>query len=70
MTRLLAELPGRIWEGKTSVLDAVAALTSACPRQIDATAVVDALLTESQRAKTDYRKSALDAVDAVLVAIA
>ena len=70
MTRLLAELPGRIWEGKTSVLDAVAALTCACPRQIDATAVVDALLTESQRAKTDYRKSALDAVDAVLVAIA
>ena len=70
MTRLLAELPGRIWEGKTSVLDAVAALTCACPRQIDATAVVDALLTESQRAKTDYRKSALDAVDAVLLAIA
>lgn len=69
MIGLMTELPGRLWDGKTRVLDAVAALTSACPLEVDVNAVMDALVTESLRAKTDYRRAALKALDSSLVSI-
>jgi proteasome component ECM29 len=68
-TRLLAELPGRLWDGKTALLEAVSAAASACPKQVDADKIIDALMDESKRQKTDYRKAALDSLDAVLVAV-
>ena len=69
MKSLIAELPGRLWDGKTCMLQAVAALTTACPQQIEAAAVIEALVTESKRPKSDYRKAALKALDASLVSI-
>jgi len=68
MAMLIAELPGRIWEGKTSLLAAVAAVMESSAKSINnVVVVIDALLTECQRTKSDYRKAALDALDATLV---
>ena len=35
MKLLLAELPGRLWAGKEALLEAVGALSSAHPAQLD-----------------------------------
>ena len=70
MDTLVSELPGRIWEGKICLLEAVSALTTGCPQKIDVQSTLDALLAESKRTKSDYRKAALHALDSSIVAIA
>ena len=60
---LLQELPGRLWEGKESLLVAIAALCKAAPSAVmtaaDSTsgsrAVVAALMTALARKKQAYR---------------
>ena len=70
MVTLVSELPGRIWEGKICLLEAVSALTTGCPQKIDVQSTLDALLAESKRTKSDYRKAALHALDSSIIAIA
>ena len=41
-----------------------------CPQKIDVQSTLDALLAESKRTKSDYRKAALHALDSSIVAIA
>ncbi|KAK9810293.1 hypothetical protein WJX72_008148 [[Myrmecia] bisecta] len=71
-TALLQELPGRLWEGKEAVLEALAALCKAAPAQIDAaggpgsTTIVAAVVAASARRKTAFRVAALCALEAIL----
>ena len=73
MGMLIAELPGRIWEGKTSLFTAVAKVMESSAKDINVAmgvvTVIDALLAECARTKSDYRKAALEALDATLVAV-
>eukprot|EP00178_Gracilaria_changii_P008137 TRINITY_DN250_c0_g1_i1.p1 TRINITY_DN250_c0_g1~~TRINITY_DN250_c0_g1_i1.p1 ORF type:complete len:1859 (-),score=355.96 TRINITY_DN250_c0_g1_i1:11878-17454(-) len=70
---LLAVLPGHIWEGQHEAIEAIGSLakSSSNPMLWDAcgggTVVVQALLTESQRGKKEYRIAAIDAAGKVLV---
>lgn len=67
------ELPGRIWEGKESVLRALAALSEAAPEQLlsggeppAARAVFGALLAALERPKASFRTAALGATERAL----
>ena len=80
---LLQELPGRLWEGKASVLKALAALCKACPNVLsqaaaaDASAgaqtvgarVVDALCSAAGRQNVAFRQAALAALETALTAL-
>jgi proteasome component ECM29 len=65
MDCLLAELPGRLWEGKETVLVALGAVVKACPvalKSSDAgvpSKVVNVLLEAVGKKKAAYRKEAL-----------
>ncbi len=65
MECLLAELPGRLWEGKETVLVALGAVLKACPGALKSTdaglpvKVVNVLLEASGKKKAAYRKEAL-----------
>lgn len=68
------ELPGRIWEGKESILEAIAAICKAAPAQIAASgasqtsseAVLAALTGAIKRPKRSFRLAALSALEPVL----
>ena len=55
------ELPGRIWDGKECMLQAIAAVSKAAPRQFSSqgssppAAVVDALVAAMKRPKASFR---------------
>ena len=77
---LLTELPGRLWDGKDSLLHALAALCTACPQSFQAPAVdaqadvegrnvVSAVLAAAARANVGFRLAALVALEAVLKAL-
>ena len=54
-----AQVPGRIWEGKESVLTAVAAVTKACGSALsaeDGGRVVAALVEAADRKKSEFRQ--------------
>ena len=65
MTALLAELPGRLWDGKETVLTAVGACSEACGAALRTAdpglpgRVVTALLEAVGKKKAAYRKEAL-----------
>ena len=69
---LLAELPGRLWDGKETLLEALAALATAAPAALappdgpGEAAVVDALLAAAARRKAAYRAAALAALEVAL----
>ena len=71
---LLAELPGRVWEGKRVVPGAVADVLEACPECVvgaDARdEAVRALVAEAARKKAAYREAALEALCRALAALA
>ena len=70
------ELPGRLWEGKEAVLEAVGSLAAACPQQLLAAGeagggegplagrVVAALVDAAGKKKSGYRKAALEQLEA------
>lgn len=67
------EVPGRIWDGKESVLAALAALCKAAPTQFAdpseaacARAVVDALVSAARRPKASFRNAAVVALETAL----
>lgn len=65
---LLAQLPGRIWDGKEAALDAIAALISAAKTVLPPAAadeVAAALLEQCQREKRAFRTAAFTALGAV-----
>lgn len=78
---LMAELPGRLWEGKASVLKALAALCKACPSAFSSVdqssgasdtaglTVVQALYGAAGRQNAAYRQAALVALEIVLTAL-
>ena len=54
------QVPGRIWDGKESVLAALAAVTKACSSAIspaDGARVVAALTEAAGRKKSDFRQA-------------
>jgi hypothetical protein len=75
---LLAELPGRLWDGKESLLHALGALALTCKAREGAAAaaptasladppkVVAAVLEALARKKTVFRKAALECLDHLL----
>ena len=76
---LLAELPGRLWEGKASVLKALAALCKACPQAFQAASssqgaglgarVVEALYAAAGKQNVAFRQAALGALETALFAL-
>lgn len=73
----LQELPGRLWDGKEAVLEAVGALAAACPELLLAAPagsgggegplagrVVAALVDAASKKKSAYKKAALEQLDA------
>lgn len=79
---LLAEVPGRLWDGKAAVLEALAALCKVCPQQFQQAQggsqgeggvlgdqAVQALYTAAGRQNAAFRKAALSALDTVLQAL-
>ena len=73
---LLKELPGRVWEGKEAVPEAVADVVEACPEQAATMSgggggrIIAALVVEAGRKKAEYRKASLEALDRALAALA
>ena len=71
---LLAELPGRVWEGKQVVPGAVADVIEACPECVVGAGardeVVRALVAEAGRKKAAYREAAIEALRRALAALA
>ena len=71
---LLAELPGRVWEGKEVVPGAVADVLEACPECVVGAGARDeavrALVAEAGRKKAAYREAALEALRRALAALA
>jgi|AntAceMinimDraft_1070359.scaffolds.fasta_scaffold03942_4 proteasome component ECM29 len=73
---LLVELPGRVWEGKEALPEAVADVTEACPEAAAEVTgggggrIIAALVTEARRKKPEYRKASLSALDRALAALA
>ena len=71
---LLAELPGRVWEGKQVVPGAVADVLEACPECVVGAGardeVVRALVAEAGRKKAAYREAAIEALRRALAALA
>ena len=70
---LLKELPGRVWEGKESLLPGVADVVEKCPEASGAfggETVVAALVAEASRKKSSYREAALSALQRSLTALA
>uniref|UniRef100_A0A1D1XKS2 Proteasome-associated protein ECM29 n=1 Tax=Anthurium amnicola TaxID=1678845 RepID=A0A1D1XKS2_9ARAE len=71
---LLAELPGRVWEGKETMLFAVASLCSSCHKAISAedpgtsNIVVDAVLSACTKKVKLYREAALSSLQEVIKA--
>jgi hypothetical protein len=63
------ELPGRLWNGKEAVLEALAALSKATPAETGTTPVVESLVAATARKNTAFRKSALAALDAAVAAL-
>ena len=55
------ELPGRIWDGKECMLQAIAAVSKAAPRQFSSQgspspdAIIDALVAALKRPKASFR---------------
>ena len=70
---LLAELLGRVWEGKEALPGAVADVIEACPEscvEAGKTQVIALLVQEASRKKATYRKAALAALVRALAALA
>ena len=71
---LMAELPGRVWEGKQVVPGAVADVLEACPECVVGAGardeVVRALVAEAGRKKAAYREAAIEALRRALAALA
>jgi hypothetical protein len=63
------ELPGRLWNGKEAVLEALAALSKATPAETGTTPVVESLVAATARKNTAFRKAALAALDAAVTAL-
>lgn len=68
---LLSELPGRLWDGKESILDAVGALCAAAPPEVfeptpGCGQIVDAVIAAVSRKKASYRSAALRCLKAIL----
>ena len=73
LAALTKELPGRVWEGKESLLPAVADVVEKCPAAaltFGGDEVVAALVAEAARKKSSYREAALRALDRSLAALA
>ena len=73
LAALTKELPGRVWEGKESLLPAVADVVEKCPvaaLTFGGGEVVAALVAEATRKKSSYREAALRALDRSLAALA
>jgi len=68
LAALLGALPGRVWEGKASVLDAAGALAAAAPAVLSsqAPALVATALTAAQRRQATYRLAGLGCLTASL----
>jgi len=72
---LLAELPGRLWDGKEALLDALAALAAAAPAALappagpGEAAVVAALTAAAERRKMAYVAAALRALETALAGL-
>eukprot|EP00873_Tetraselmis_striata_P043261 jgi/Tetstr1/463525/TSEL_008404.t1 len=62
----MAELPGRLWDGKQALLEALAALAKGCPQEMDQGQVVAALLAAAERKKVAYHTAALAALEVAL----
>jgi proteasome component ECM29 len=63
---LLAELGGRLWDGKQALLEALGALAGSAPASIGQAAVVEALVGAAARSKAVYRVAALKALTTAL----
>jgi proteasome component ECM29 len=63
---LVAALPGRLWSGKEDILSALATIGEACSAELQSSAlaqsVLAALLVETKRRKTVYKRNAVVAV--------
>eukprot|EP00850_Spirogloea_muscicola_P011192 SM000068S20624 [mRNA] locus=s68:662290:671519:+ [translate_table: standard] len=76
VARLVDELPGRLWEGKESILEAVAAvsktchvaLLTGCPSQHEPRTIVNVLVDSCKRRKKAFRLAALACLEKVLSA--
>eukprot|EP00850_Spirogloea_muscicola_P022838 SM000314S12182 [mRNA] locus=s314:99165:108197:+ [translate_table: standard] len=74
VARLVDELPGRLWEGKESILEAVAAvsktchvaLLTGCQLQHEPRSIVNAVVDSCKRKKTAFRLAALACLEKVL----
>lgn len=82
---LMRELPGRLWEGKAAVLDALAQLCKACPQafgdessplgsgsgsgHVRAEEIVKALYAAAGRQNLAFKKAALTALETALLAL-
>ena len=68
LAALTKELPGRVWEGKESLLPAVADVVEKCPAAaltFGGGEVVAALVAEAREEKSSYREAALRALGQV-----
>eukprot|EP00850_Spirogloea_muscicola_P022547 SM000300S11722 [mRNA] locus=s300:8500:17154:- [translate_table: standard] len=76
VARLVDELPGRLWEGKESILEAVAAVSKTCHvalvtggrSQHDPRSIVNVLVDSCKRRKKAFRLAALACLEKVLSA--
>ena len=62
---ICAQVPGRVWDGKESVLAALAAVTKACSSALnsaDGARVVAALIEAAGRKKSDFRQARFGAL--------
>lgn len=69
----LQEVPGRIWEGKEAVLDAVGTLCTSCAASLvppQRTRLVAALLDAASKKRAAYRKEGMVQLEAALLAFA
>ncbi|GMH36012.1 hypothetical protein BSKO_03880 [Bryopsis sp. KO-2023] len=60
--QLLKEVPGRIWDGKENILQALASLCKRCPKQMGevSTEVIAALKGACEKGKKKYKETALE----------
>lgn len=74
LTSIMKEIPGRLWEGKDALLNALSALCAACHEAIFATdpdaptAILDFLLSACNKKVKDFREAAFSCLEQTIKA--